>query len=173
MTTLVLCRHAAVGADPADVAAAAAPYGPAALYTSPLERAVRTAAAIGERCGLEAVVDDRLREIDFGEVEGLAFDELPRELRRGLVHEPTTVRFPGGETYAELRVRVVAALDEIVARQGARSVVVVSHAGAIRAALATYLQMPDAAVFRLGQRHGAVNVVDVIAETPVVRLLNG
>jgi broad specificity phosphatase PhoE len=167
MSLLVLCRHLVPGDDPSALAERVAAHRPEAVYTSPLERARRTASAFG----LPVRVDERLREIDFGDVEGLGFDELPLELRRGLLEEPTRVRFPGGETYAELQVRVVAALDEIRGRH--ERAAVVSHAGAIRAALAEWLLLDERALWRIDQRPGALNLVEFVEGTPLVRLVNG
>jgi broad specificity phosphatase PhoE len=167
MSLLVLCRHVAPDGDPAETARRVAAYEPEVVYASPLARAVRTAEALGR----PVRVDDRLREIDFGEVEGLGFDELSASLQAELLASPTTVRFPGGETYGELRERVVTALAEITTRH--ERVAVVSHAGAIRAALATYLLMDESALWRLDQRLGALNVVEFVEDVPLVRLLNG
>jgi broad specificity phosphatase PhoE len=171
---LVLCRHAAAGDSAAATALADAlrALPVAAVYSSPLERARTTAAPIAAAHALTLVILDDLREIDFGEVEGLGFDDLPPELQRGLLDSPTRVRFPGGETYAELQERVTTALAEITARHEGETVVAVSHAGAIRAALAAWLLMPDEAAFRLDQRYAAVNVVEWHDGTPLLRLLN-
>jgi alpha-ribazole phosphatase len=167
MSLLVLCRHVAPDGDARALARRVVSYEVEAVYASPLPRAVRTAEAIG----LPVQVDERLREIDFGDVEGLRFDELPPTLQDELLASPTSVRFPGGETYGELRARVVEALAEITARH--ERVAVVSHAGAIRASLATYLLMDESALWRLDQRLGALNVVELVEGVPLVRLLNG
>jgi alpha-ribazole phosphatase len=135
------------------------------VYASDLDRA-RNAVP-------EPRVDPRLREIDRGEAEGRAFDELPAELQRGLLEAPLRVRFPGGETYEELRTRVMATLDELAARHPHETVAVVTHAGAIRAALATWLLLPDEAVFRIELDLGGVTVVDLVDGTPLVRVVNG
>jgi broad specificity phosphatase PhoE len=168
MTLLLLLRHAAPGDDLSVLADRVAEHRPEAFYASPLARARATADRLAR--GAPVNVDQRLREIDFGEVEGLGFDELPPALQQALLHEPTRVRFPGGETYEELRVRVVEALDEIVGRHDRAAVV--SHAGAIRAAFATWLRMDEQALWRIDQRHGALNVVEFVGGTPLVRLLN-
>lgn len=168
---IVLCRHLAPDDDGSELAMRVAAYGPRVVYTSPLERALRTAEAVARGCGVDMVVDPRLREIDCGDVEGLGFDELPLDLRRGLLEEPTRVRFPGGETYEELRARVVEALDELAGQSG--TVAVVSHAGAIRAALATWLAMDESALWRIDQRLGSLNVVEFVEGVPLVRLVNG
>jgi broad specificity phosphatase PhoE len=175
MTRLVLCRHAKAGeaeqAGALGVALVACPL--VAVYTSPLPRAVQTARAVADRHGLDPIEVDDLREIDFGDVAGLGFDDLPPDLQTGLLREPTTVQFPGGETYTELRQRVCRAIDRIVADHPGETVGVVSHAGAIRAALADWLRIADEAIFRIDQRHAAVNVIDWVEGVPLVRLVNG
>jgi alpha-ribazole phosphatase len=175
VTRLVLCRHAEAGnrSQARTLADELAPLPLEAVYTSPLERAVETAQPIAAAHGLAPVEVDALREIDFGGVDGLGFHKFPVELQAGLLREPLTVRFPGGETYEELRERVCRALDEIVARHPDAAVAVVTHAGSIRAALATWLGVAGGAIFRIDQRHAAVNVVDWIDGAPFVRLMNG
>jgi broad specificity phosphatase PhoE len=142
------------------------------VYTSPLARAIETATPLAVAHGLEPIEVVDLRELDFGDVGGLRFDELSPELQRGLLDRPTEIAFPGGETYGELRTRVLAALAEIVARHPGASAAVVSHAGPIRAALATWLLMAVEGVFRLDQRHASVNIVDWHDGIPFIRLVN-
>ncbi len=147
-----------------------------ALYTSPALRAVETATAIGDACGLVPVSDASLRELDFGRIEGLSYDAVERdepELYREWMDAPTRVRFPGGESFDELRARVLPAFEAIRARHEGSTAVVVSHAGPLRAALAAWLELPDAAVFRLALDLGAVSVVEWSNGAPIVRLLNG
>jgi broad specificity phosphatase PhoE len=174
VTRLVLCRHARSGdlAAAAQLADALRDRPLAAVYTSPLERAAVTAEALSAAHRLQPVVVADLRELDFGEADGLPFEDLPSGLQRGLLENPTEVRFPGGESYADLRVRVTAACDDIVTSHPGSEVAVVSHAGAIRAALATWLSMADGAVFRLDQRYASINIVDWADGTPFVRVVN-
>ncbi len=142
------------------------------VYASPRRRAVQTAAALGGT----PVVEDRLRELDFGELEGRTYDEIEREqptLFRQWMETPTLVRFPGGESYAELRKRVAAAVDDVVAAHSGRTVALVSHGGVVRAALAVVLGLPDDRAFALDVGYGRISVVDWFDGTPVVRLVNG
>jgi alpha-ribazole phosphatase/probable phosphoglycerate mutase len=175
MTRLIVCRHADPASPEQAVELAQALRGTrlAAVYSSPLARARETAALLRDGRNGAAILVADLREIDFGDVDGLGFDELPTELQSTLLHKPTRVRFPGGESYEDLQKRVCAALGEIVAAHADEVVAVISHAGAIRAALATWLHMADEAVFRLDQRHASVNVVDWTDGVPLVRLVNG
>jgi broad specificity phosphatase PhoE len=83
---------------------------------------------------------------------------------------PTRVRFPGGESYSDLRLRALRALDRIRALH--ESSLVVTHGGIIRAALAEWLGMPDEAIFRLDMSYCGTTIVDWVEETPIVRLMN-
>jgi len=171
VTRLIICRHAETGnaAQAEELAKALDGIPLAAVYTSPLARAIDTARAMTA----EPVQVDDLREIDFGDVEGLAFDAYPSELQAELLSDPTSARFPFGETYGELKERVCLALDELIVRHPDESIAVVTHAGPIRAALGEWLGMPDEAIFRLDQRFAAINVVDWIEGVPLLRLVNG
>jgi alpha-ribazole phosphatase len=140
------------------------------VVASPRRRAVQTAAALGR----PVEVDERLCEIDFGDFEGRAYEELERdepELYRRWMSAPTTIRFPNGESYADLRARATAVLADVRARAG--HAVVVTHGGVIRAGLAAWLELPDRAIFRIDQRHCGVTVVDWLGDEPVVRRING
>jgi len=105
LTRLVLCRHAEAGnaKEANELAAVLASVHFDAVYTSPLERALATSRAVAAQHRLVPVEVADLREIDLGEVEGLSFGQLPAELQAELLGAPLTVRFPGGETYGELR----------------------------------------------------------------------
>jgi broad specificity phosphatase PhoE len=101
------------------------------VYTSPLGRAHETARIIADRLGLAGVTDiDALVERDYGEAEGMGFDEIEALYPEG-------VRAPGQETREEVAARVVPALLELAERHPGERLVIVSHGGAIRAVLQT------------------------------------
>jgi alpha-ribazole phosphatase len=140
------------------------------VYSSPRIRAIDTAKAIAA----DIQIDDDLRELEFGELEGRTYDEIAAsepELYRAWMERPTTVTFPGGESFAILKKRALGALDRI--RAAHDCAVVVTHGGVIRAALAEWLGMPDEAIFRLDQRYCGITIVDFLDGVPVVRLVNG
>jgi broad specificity phosphatase PhoE len=154
---------------------ALSPLGMQALYTSGLRRALETAHSIATPLGLSACVHPELRELDFGEWEGRSYDEIAAAepaLYRAWMESPTTARFPGGESYAELRARVLRALAEIRQRHAGLVIAVVAHGGVTRVALATALDMRDDEIFQLDQVYGGVSVIDWLADTAVVRLVN-
>lgn len=147
----------------------------AAIYTSPRQRAMETAAPLAAVHGLAPIVDDALSEIDFGAFEGRSYEDIERshpELYRQWMETPTLVQFPGGESYAALRVRALAAMEAIRVRHDRGTVAVVSHGGVLRAMLAECLSIPHEAIFRIDQSYGAISIVDWIDTVPLVRLLN-
>lgn len=149
--------------------------GMQAVYTSGLRRALETAQSIAEPSGLSARVHPALRELDFGELEGRSYDEIALAepgLYRAWMENPTTTRFPGGESYPDLRARVLSALAEIRQRHARSVIAVVAHGGVTRVMLATALDMRDDEIFQLDQDYGGVSVVDWFADTAVVRLVN-
>ena len=145
-----------------------------AVYSSPRRRALDTAAPIAAVHNLVPEADNRLRELDFGILEGRRYEEIERsepELFCAWMETPTEVSFPGGESYADLRRRAVAACDEI--RRRNPCALVVTHGGVVRAVVSECLAIPAALIFRLDQSYGGLTVVDWIEETPILRLLNG
>jgi broad specificity phosphatase PhoE len=115
----------------------------AAIYTSPLDRAVQTAEAIG-RYQLMAVSQvAELLEIDFGGWTGKTFVELERD---PAWHEFNTRRstasIPGGEGLADVQARIVAAVSRLGARHPGQTIALVSHADVLRFALLHYAGAP-------------------------------
>jgi broad specificity phosphatase PhoE len=195
LTRLALCRHGepegakgrfcgalevALSADghrQAEALAAALPsLDPVAVYTSPARRAVETARPIAAQLGIAAAIEPGLRELDFGEADGLRYEEAAARwpaLYAEWQHAPTRVCFPGGEEFAGFRTRALAAVARAQARHPDASVVVVTHAGVIRALLANWLAIPDEALFRIDQSYGCINIVEWVDGSPIVRRVNG
>jgi broad specificity phosphatase PhoE len=144
------------------------------VYSSPRRRALATAAPLAGRLGLEPVVVDDLRELDFGELEGIDREEALRlhPALAGWTNEPELM-FPAGESVALVRDRAVAAARAIVRRHPGEAVAVVSHAIPIRSILADALGVPTEALFRIDQAFGGVSVIDWFGEQPLVRSVNG
>ncbi len=138
--------------------------GLAAVYASPLQRALQTARIVAEACGLAPRVVEGLREVSFGEWEGLPAEEVERRygplLSRWWVR-PDLVRIPGAEDLEEARRRVMEAVGDVAAAHPQAAVAVVAHGGVNRLVLLTLLGAPLASYWRLQQSNGCVNVVDV------------
>jgi probable phosphomutase (TIGR03848 family) len=109
----------------------------AGVYASPLERTQETAAPIAEAVGHATVVDAGLLECEFGEWTGAELKELFKKPEwRQVQHSPSSFRFPAGESFAEMQVRICSAVGRFVAHHPGGTVVAVSHADPIKAAVA-------------------------------------
>jgi probable phosphoglycerate mutase len=142
----------------------------ALVLTSPLGRARETAEALGLGAPIE--VDDRWIEVDYGDYEGRAPSSLPADLWRHWRADPF-MRPPGGETLAEVGLRVRAACDELFssAGSGARGefdVVVVSHVSPIKAAVAWALGAPDDLTWHLRLSTASLTRLTWGADEPVL-----
>jgi probable phosphomutase (TIGR03848 family) len=108
-----------------------------ALYCSPLERTRETAKPIGAALGLRPKVDRGLLECDFGDWTGKQLKDLFKLPEwRTVQQAPSTFRFPNGESFTEMQVRIVTALDRLRAAHPGGTIVCVSHADPIKAAVA-------------------------------------
>lgn len=114
---------------------------PQVIQCSPQRRTLQSATIIAAHCGCPVEIVPAMDEIDMGQWTGLPFDMLAADAawRRWNEHRGSA-RPPGGETMAALQRRVVAHIAQCVDRDG--SIVIVSHAEPIRAALMYYLGVP-------------------------------
>ena len=182
MTVILLVRHGmcdAVGrsiagrapgvrlneagaAQARELADALADLSLAAVYSSPLERAVETARAIAERQGLEPQVHEGLVEIDFGAWTGRTLEELATDPTwRAFNEQREATRIPGGERMDEVMRRAAGALDEIRNAHPEGIVAAVSHCDVIRGLLAGYLGMTLDHVLRLEVGPSSVATVEL------------
>jgi alpha-ribazole phosphatase len=146
-----------------------------AVFTSDLTRAIETARPVAERQQLELQIRPDLREMDFGRWQGLSWRQIrrrdPRAADRWLKHF-VSQPIPGGERFRQFKRRIKRGLKTIVGANRGRCVLVVTHAGVIRVALADALGVKDENIFRLAQDHCALNVVEYSSGSPTVTCLN-
>lgn len=114
-----------------------------ALYTSPLPRARRTAEVIGRALGLEPVPLDSLREINFGDMDGVTLEEMrthyPDLYERWQDRTDMEFTWPGGERRSDFFRRVSATCDDILFRHRQGTVLIVAHRGTLGVMLAYLL----------------------------------
>lgn len=99
------------------------------MIVSPMKRAMKTAKAVADKCGISMVIDERLREWDYGGyegksrfTEGFAENKINFGVRMG----------KSGESLLQLSHRVYTALDDIISRYRDKNVLIVSHGGICR-----------------------------------------
>jgi probable phosphoglycerate mutase len=109
----------------------------AAVYASPLERTRETAAPIARAAGRRVRKNPGLMECDFGDWTGRRLTALRKVSAWSQVQRhPSGFRFPGGESFAEMQQRIVGALQDLATNHAGETVVAVSHADPIKAAVA-------------------------------------
>jgi broad specificity phosphatase PhoE len=144
-----------------------------AVYSSPLRRASETADILAAGLGPQVTISEELREVDLGSWQGLTRSEVesrfPDGYRRWLDHGHG---WDDGETYDELGARVVIGLRRIGEAHPRGEVLVVTHGGPIRSALAAASGVPfgevrrsirvvgNCAVVRFALREGILERVD-------------
>ena len=157
------------------IAATLAAEPVAAIYTSPRRRCTQAAEIMAFSRSCPVQVCDAFRELDFGEFEGRTYDEIAGlypELYKQWMKEPTEVQFPGGESFAAMRERVLSAAAGLRKRHSGETVAMVTHGGVIRVVIAEALGLEPSRIFRIGQRHAALNLIRYFGETPLVELVN-
>lgn len=161
-------------AQAAGVAARLAGLGLAAIYTSPLERARETAEPTAAATGLVPIEEPGLLESDVGAWTGESLAALARHKEwREVQHSPSTFRFPGGESFAELQARVVAVLDRLQATHPGGTVVCFTHADPIRMALTFAVGAPLDAFGRVVVGTGSISAIRYpVSGPPLVLAVN-
>lgn len=118
--------------------------GMSALYSSDLKRAKETAALLAERLGFEPVFDERLRERHIGEWQGMTMAEMqawyPDEYNQ-LRNDVNGYQIRDGESRQQVRQRMLAAFNDILAQDRGETVGIISHTTAMRALLSDLI--PD------------------------------
>lgn len=132
------------------------------LVSSPVRRTRETAAVLSERLGLTPDRDEPgFAEMDFGVWDGLTFAEIqqqhPEEMAAWLGDFETPAG--GGESFAVVRERVLAARDRVVEAYAGRTVVVVSHVSPIKILVADAVGAPLDALYRMELSLASVSVI--------------
>lgn len=132
-----------------------------AAYTSPLTRAVNTAARILGSRGQQATCAAELAELSYGSLQGTRFDEWPHELHAVWRSDPWSVSFPDGESLAMVRDRVLPVFRSIVAEHAGQAVLVSSHGHVNRLILLHVLDRPPADFWRIEQKNGTATLLEI------------
>jgi probable phosphomutase (TIGR03848 family) len=144
-----------------------------AIYSSPLERCRETAEPLARRLHLSTRVRPQLGEVRFGDWTGRTLAQLRRtKLWRRVQLVPSNVRFPGGESFAEVQERAVSELLRIADAHPDAVIAVFSHADVIKLVLAHFAGMHADAFQRLVVDPCSVSIVAVQDGVPRVMKVN-
>jgi len=150
----------------------AAEWAPAAVLTSPLRRCIATGAAIAAATGAPARVLESLADLDYGAWTWKTHAEAQADdpaLYAAWHSAPQTVRFPGGESLADVVARAAEAMRLAGAEFAGETVVLVTHDSVGRALLALALDQPLSAHRRLDL--SPCGISEIVVEGAEVRVL--
>jgi len=144
-----------------------------ALFTSPLCRSLETAGIIAEDHKLEARIVRGLSEIDFGQWEGLSFDEIrsrnPEQVSRWL-NDPWNFAFPAGQSVQHFRSHVIEVIEQILDVAG--NVAVVAHGGSLRVIICHLCGWPINSFHSFSLDTASITVLEHFGDTTIVKTLN-
>jgi len=147
----------------------------AAVYSSPLKRALATAGILGARRGLEPRIEPGLIDIDYGRWQGMTHEEARADDPRVYdlwLRRPHQVTFPGGEDLARVRERAAGAVEALMAKHKEETVVLVSHKVVIKLLLCHFLGLDNTHFWQFQQGFCALNIVEAGKGPAVLYLLN-
>lgn len=133
------------------------------VFTSDLARARQTAQAIASYYDVELMERTGLREMFFGDWEGLTWDDIESRdpvLALNWMKQYPNLPAPAGETLRHFEERVQSEIDFLLHEAALFPIAVVTHAGFLRSALPRLRQTPEEAVFQLTKEYATVVLVD-------------
>ncbi|MES9964575.1 MAG: alpha-ribazole phosphatase family protein [Candidatus Sedimenticola sp. 20ELBAFRAG] len=146
------------------------------VISSPLSRCREFSEALTEKLNIPLTVDKRLQELDYGEWEGKTPDELKAddpEIISRYFHDPHNHRPPGAEYVVDFIERVGTAYDDVLAKHSGKHMLIVAHAGVIRAIITRALNAPPEAVFRMHVDTAHLSRIRVDGERPPTLMFHG
>ena len=145
------------------------------IYSSDLGRAVQTAEIIGSTIGVDIIQTPSLREMGFGDWEGLLIEEIKKDHAKTYEtwrNQPHLVNIPNGETLHIIKDRVDAFIKELNEKYDNKHILLVSHSVTVRVMLLSFLNSGVENIYRIKQDNTALNVVECRDYGPVVIKMN-
>lgn len=145
------------------------------VYSSDMKRALVTARIIAGSHERDVIVCPELREIDFGQLEGLTFDEVNRlypEVARLWTERNPELTYPGGESVAELDKRVSDFRSRLAKHNDEETVLIVAHSGVLRTLACQLLNMEPKYRWQIRLDLASLTIVDTYPNWATLTLLN-
>jgi len=144
-----------------------------AVYASPLDRTMETAAPLAAAHKLEVIPRQGLLEVDFGDWQDKTLKQLARRKLWSVVqNSPSHMEFPGGETFAQAQMRIAKELIELAGMHKPKDVIAcVGHSDMIKLAAAYFIGLPLDLFQRLTVMPASVTTLYLAPNQPA-RLIN-
>ena len=145
------------------------------IYSSDLGRAVQTAEIVGDQIGVKVNQTKSLREMGFGDWEGLLIDEIKKNHAKTYEtwrNQPHLADIPNGETLHIIKDRVDAFIKELNEKYDNKHILLVSHSVTVRVMLLSFLNSGMENIYRIKQDNTALNIVECRNYGPVIIKMN-
>jgi probable phosphoglycerate mutase len=156
------------------VAEALADISISAIYSSPMERALETAAPLANSKGLQVEIRNGLNEVDYGTWQGKTYKQLRHtKYWQQVQQKPALIQFPGGESIVDAQKRVCKELDNIRMSCKPDDVVAcITHGDAIRLAALHYLGAPLDSLHRINIDLTSMTIIQWKNDEPCLLYMN-
>ncbi|MDS1029022.1 alpha-ribazole phosphatase [Bacillota bacterium LX-D] len=146
-----------------------------AFFASDLSRAYETAKIIAEPHQKEVTVLPEFRELNFGQWEGLSYDEIMADygdIATKWYNAPGNVCIPGGESCEQLQERSHRALLNLVQKYPEERIAIISHGGTIRGVISAAMGWSLDCFWSLSQGNTALNILQFYGDKAILKLYN-
>jgi len=146
------------------------------VYSSDLQRAWATAKTIASRHQLDVTICAELREINFGKIEGLNFEEIsqlfPEFAAKWKARRSTNIEFPGGESLDQLHSRVGNFVSRLKQHKAEETVLVVAHAGVLRSLICRLMAIELRYIYQIRLDLASLSILETHPTGATLTLLN-
>ena len=146
------------------------------IYSSDLQRAWATAKTIASRHQLDVITCTELREINFGKIEGLNFEEIsqlfPEFAAKWKARRSTNIEFPGGESLDQLHSRVGNFVSRLKQHKAEETVLVVAHAGVLRSLICQLMAIELRYIYQIRLDLASLSILETHPTGAILTLLN-
>jgi alpha-ribazole phosphatase len=145
------------------------------IYTTTSTRTKQTILDISTSRGIIIVEKENLKEISFGDFEGMNFEYIkskhPEEFKK-LIKEGFEYRYPNGESLIDSYYRVCKEIDEIISNNKDKTVLICSHAGTIRNIISYLIGNTYEYHWHFRIDNASISIIDIVDGFPVIQMLN-
>lgn len=146
-----------------------------AIYSSDLKRALVTAEVISSGHKVDIVTCSELREMNYGDAEGLTFQEINRlypEVAESIVNFNLRLKFPGGESFEGFIERTNKFLDRLKRHAPSKTILIVSHSGPLRVLVCSLLGIGQHHWWQIHFDNASLSIVGIYPRGAILNLLN-
>lgn len=145
------------------------------IYTTTSSRTKDTVKKLSELKSIEIIEKESLKEISFGDFEGLTFDEIkdkyPKEFQ-DMIEKGYEYKYPNGESLIDSYNRVCIELDNIISNNDDRTILICSHGGTIRNIITYLISKSYKYHWNFKIDNGSVTILEVQDGFTVITAMN-